>query len=64
MSDYYNKIVVKKGETYTLKCCCNYGSTDEEEFVASYDLTEKNLDEEAWQFALDTIVPEGTWEKN
>ena len=59
-----SEIKIKKGEKFRIHTCCHMlGSDSYEDEVAQYDMTQKDLDELAWQAALDTIQPEGWWEK-
>jgi hypothetical protein len=59
-----HEIVVKKGQTVLLKgkAGCAIGADYEEEYVAAMDLTQKDMDDLAWETALEQIQPEGWWE--
>lgn len=43
---------------------CNFtGCDNEDEWDVPDDTTDKQLDDEAWAYALESIAPEGWWEK-
>jgi hypothetical protein len=57
-------VVVKKGQTVLWKGCagCAVGTDYEDEEVMEHDMTQKEMDEMAWEIALEQIQPEGWWE--
>jgi len=58
------KVVVKKGEKYTLHASCQFAGCDSEDtFVADSDITEDEMQELVDEFMYDSIGPEGWWEK-
>lgn len=55
--------IYKKGTVVTLKSSCNFaGCESEEEYTLDSDLTEKELNEIAWEFAMESIAPESWFE--
>lgn len=57
------KIVAKKGQRVTLKCCSHdVGSDREETEVLEFDATHEDLDEMARMFMEDSLQPEWWYE--
>lgn len=55
--------VYKKGTVVTLHSNTHYvGTSSSEEYELESDYTEEELDELAWESALETVGPEGWWE--
>jgi hypothetical protein len=55
--------VYPKGTTVVLYSTCNYSGCDSEEEVELHkDMTESELNEMAYEFSLENIQPEGSFE--